>query len=907
MIRRVASRATTGSEAASAAASWIARGVPESLAQQVPRAVSPLTAALLRQSPAQWHAALDAVARANASLARVAPPGVLASPAHVAREFARGVWRTSGLLARSGELAGARGVATELARSARSANRIGELAARRALREMQAHRLPTMLVLGGGGTLLPTTARCLERRDASAAHRRGGADDEAQLRRDDSKKITPINVAERTWAERLRVPKRFLLAFERAATIVRALQLAVLFAPCVLTAPMLLYGPWGDWSSKAWYALLRMTLEAGGAAFIKWGQWASTRYDVFPAQLCKELELLQCGAPEHSWRRTKEILERAYGAAQLDEIFAWMDKAPIASGSIAQIHRAKLRNGVAEKNGARTFTIHERLLRSVGSGVELLAKGEWRGLLEKMRSEWVKSAGRWEWNPGSYLPNPYGGTTDGNGSNATDAGFEPATSATKTKPLGERPDDVDDEGRYVAVKVRHPGVVEALRRDFAILAWIARATRNVEALKPFQLEHTVQQFGVHMLQQVDLTLEASNLQKFEKAFSLWGDVSFPVPVGGLATEEVLVETFEDGVSISTFLMDDAHTASIDAAIQAALGAKMQAEGVAAEEAAERDKKRTKLEIRGDVSRIHAAAEAANAAAEAAAEMVPVENRALAAIGVKTLLKMLIDDNFLHADLHPGNILVRLPGGIQGGFSTLSDVVSSETNAKANSGEISKGDGSDGGKNARAAAPPTTTTTRKAKAKIPSVPEIVILDTGLATELTPAHQASLAEFFQAIINWDGASVARNIIAFSSNLQPSFDPVAFTSDVTTAVRHFQDSTPRAGDCMAAIFETVQRHHVTLDPNVMVAVVTVMVLEGWQFRLDPSINILDYIGDVMRSSFRKHQRLTVMDFGLRDMWAPFSEPNALTMDRSGARPMAWSMQASVDNAGGLWYGSY
>ena len=193
-------------------------------------------------------------------------------------------------------------------------------------------------------------------------------------------------------------------------------------------------------------------------------------------------------------------------------------------------------------------------------------------------------------------------------------------------------------------------------------------------------------------------------------------------------------------------------------------------------------------------------------------------------------------------------------------------------------------------------------------KTPSTkPEIVILDTGLATELTPAHQASLAEFFQAIINWDGANVAKNIIAFSSNLQPSFDSAVFTKDVTTAVRHFQDSTPRAGDCMAAIFETVQRHHVTIDPNVMVAVVTVMVLEGWQFRLDPSINILDYIGAVMRSSFRKHQRLTVMDFGLRDMWAPFSEPNALTMDRSGARPMAWSMQGSGENSGGLWYGEY
>ena len=154
------------------------------------------------------------------------------------------------------------------------------------------------------------------RRDASAAHpsARGSELHDDGTAGDDSKKITPINVAERTWAERLRVPKRFLLAFERAATIVRALQLAILFAPCVLTAPVLLYGPWGgEWSAKAWYALLRMTLEAGGAAFIKWGQWASTRYDVFPAQLCKELELLQCGAPEHSWRRTKEILERAYG------------------------------------------------------------------------------------------------------------------------------------------------------------------------------------------------------------------------------------------------------------------------------------------------------------------------------------------------------------------------------------------------------------------------------------------------------------------------------------------------------------------------------------------------------------------------------------------------------------------
>jgi aarF domain-containing kinase len=163
-------------------------------------------------------------------------------------------------------------------------------------------------------------------------------------------------------------------------------------------------------------------------------------------------------------------------------------------------------------------------------------------------------------------------------------------------------------------------------------------------------------------------------------------------------------------------------------------------------------------------------------------MVPVENRELAAIGVKTLLKMLIDDNFLHADLHPGNILVRLPGGIQGGFSTMSDVISgkvkldgSSANGDANGGSSGGGTGAKGGAEKGASHQPHHP---------PSKPEIVILDTGLATELTPAHQASLAEFFQAIINWDGANVAKNIIAFSSNLQPSFDSAVFTKDVTTA---------------------------------------------------------------------------------------------------------------------------
>jgi hypothetical protein len=53
----------------------------------------------------------------------------------------------------------------------------------------------------------------------------------------------------------------------------------------------------------------RETLEAAGPAFIKWGQWASTRADMFPPDMCRELEGLQTRAPAHSLAFTERVIE----------------------------------------------------------------------------------------------------------------------------------------------------------------------------------------------------------------------------------------------------------------------------------------------------------------------------------------------------------------------------------------------------------------------------------------------------------------------------------------------------------------------------------------------------------------------------------------------------------------------
>lgn len=101
----------------------------------------------------------------------------------------------------------------------------------------------------------------------------------------------------------------------------------------------------------------------------------------------------------------------------------------------------------------------------------------------------------------------------------------------------------------VAVKVRHPGVGEAIRRDFAIINCVAKISRFIPALKWLRLDESIRQFAVFMMSQVDLSREAAHLSRFIYNFRRWKDVSFPRPLYPLVHPSVLVETYEQGESV----------------------------------------------------------------------------------------------------------------------------------------------------------------------------------------------------------------------------------------------------------------------------------------------------------------------------------------------------------------------
>ncbi|KAG6554820.1 hypothetical protein Mapa_003403 [Marchantia paleacea] len=428
-----------------------------------------------------------------------------------------------------------------------------------------------------------------------------------------------------------------LSLIEGLILIVRAAYLAALFTPALVMAPFVEY--LGPSFRTMWLELVHHTLELAGAAFIKWGQWAATRPDLFPRDLCAYLSKLHSKAPAHNFAQTRKTVESAFGR-KLDEIFENFEEEPVASGSIAQVHRAVLR-----------FR-----------------------------------------HPGQ-----------------------------KSKPM------------TVAVKVRHPGVSEVIRRDFTIINWVAKVSTFLPGLSWLRLDESVQQFAVFMLTQVDLAREAAHLSRFIYNFRRWKDVSFPKPLYPLVHPAVLVETYEQGESVSRYV--------------------------------EKPEK-TRL------------------------------NSALALIGTHTLLKMLLVDNFIHADMHPGNILVRVKDGAA------------------------------------------------AKSLFRTRPHVILLDVGMTAELSQRDRGTLLEFFKAVALKDGRKAAECTLQFS-RAQSCPNPEAFKTEVENVFRYWQSSSGdslHAGDCMQELLEQVRRHKVNIDGDVCTVIVTTLVLEGWQRKLDPELNIMD-----------------------------------------------------------------
>lgn len=88
---------------------------------------------------------------------------------------------------------------------------------------------------------------------------------------------------------------------------------------------------------------LRLATRLQGL-LIKAGQLVGARADLFPEEYVKVLSVLQDEVPPRPFARVRPVIEAELGRP-LGELFAELEPTPVASASLAQVHRGVLRNG----------------------------------------------------------------------------------------------------------------------------------------------------------------------------------------------------------------------------------------------------------------------------------------------------------------------------------------------------------------------------------------------------------------------------------------------------------------------------------------------------------------------------------------------------------------------------------
>jgi len=151
--------------------------------------------------------------------------------------------------------------------------------------------------------------------------------------------------------------------------------------------------------------------------------------------------------------------------------------------------------------------------------------------------------------------------------------------------------------------------------------------------------------------------------------------------------------------------------------------------------------------------------------------------------------MMLVDNFVHADLHPGNILVR------------------------------RGD---------------------------SDIQLVFLDCGLTTDLPDRDWDHFKQLFTAILKGDGRYAASLMIKYADETDiTKEDEEKFTDALDIIfidVRKSKLTDLHMGEFLSSIFRLTRRYHVKLKGNVATLIVGAAILEGIGKKLNPELNILD-----------------------------------------------------------------
>lgn len=109
---------------------------------------------------------------------------------------------------------------------------------------------------------------------------------------------------------------------------------------------------------------IRLVLEELGTTFIKVGQVLSTRPDLVGKEVADELAKLQDKVPPFPFESVKVVVEEEL-EGPIEEFFSDFEEIPIASASIAQVHRARLIDGTEVAVKVQRLNLEEQIKKDI--------------------------------------------------------------------------------------------------------------------------------------------------------------------------------------------------------------------------------------------------------------------------------------------------------------------------------------------------------------------------------------------------------------------------------------------------------------------------------------------------------------------------------------------------------------
>jgi ubiquinone biosynthesis protein len=144
---------------------------------------------------------------------------------------------------------------------------------------------------------------------------------------------------------------------------------------------------------------LAADLEKLGPTFIKLGQLLSTRGDLLPEPYLEALARLQDHVEPFSAAEVEQIVSSELGG-RLSKLFAEFERDPTAAASLAQVHRARMRDGRAvvvkvQRPGVRETIVEdlealEEIARFIDDHTEIGKRYEFSNMLTELRTSLLR-------------------------------------------------------------------------------------------------------------------------------------------------------------------------------------------------------------------------------------------------------------------------------------------------------------------------------------------------------------------------------------------------------------------------------------------------------------------------------------------------------------------------------------